>query len=202
MNTRIYQRGLHTFYDDLSTFLCSTASLGVAIDAIKNGGYARFASDPSHYFEFEGCKIKKVFTWRPHASLALISGDQWPDRIELNEDASVHTSTDQRIGSLKGIVATSLSAAFVRYFESRHDEIKLRYGDQPYSWPPELNFARVIRNAFAHGGKISFLNPNAGAVSWMGLSYSPADNGREIVFRDIGLVEPILLLEEIDSRTR
>jgi hypothetical protein len=202
MKTRIYERSVHTFYDDLSTFLCNTASLGIAIDAIKRGSYGGFAGNPQHYFEFEGCKVPKVFTWRPHASLLLVSNDQWPSKIELAEDASVHVSGGPRIGSLKGIVAMSLGAAFVRYFESRHSEICARYGEQPYLWPGELNFARVIRNAFAHGGQISFQNPNAGAVAWMGISYSPADNGREIVFRDIGLVEPILLMEEIDSRTR
>jgi len=202
MKTRIYERGVHTFYDDLSTFLCNTASLGIAITALKNSGYGGFAGDPQHYFEFEGCRVQKVFTWRPHASLLLVANDQWPSKIELTEDASVHVSGGPRIGSLMGIVATSLGAAFVRYFESRHDEICARYGDQPYLWPDELNFSRVIRNAVAHGGKISFQNPKAGEVRWMGIAYSPADNGREIVFRDIGLVEPILLMEEIDSRLR
>lgn len=202
MKTRIYERGVHTFYTDLSTFLCNTASLGIAIDALKKGSYGGFAGNPDHYLEFEGCRVPKVFTWRPHASLSLISNDQWPTKIELTEDASVHVSGGPRIGSIKGIMATSLGAAFVRYFETRHDEIRARYGEQPYSWPSELNFARVIRNAFAHGGRISFQNPNAGPVNWMGITYSPADNGREIVFQDIGLVEPILLMEEIDSRTR
>jgi hypothetical protein len=169
---------------------------------LQNGSYGGFAGNPQHYFEFEGCKVPKVFTWRPHGSLLLVSKDQWPEKIELTEDASVHVSGGPRIGSIKGIVAMSLGAAFVRYFESRKEEIRLRYGTLPYSWPPELNFARVIRNAFAHGGKIFFENPGAGAVSWMGIIYSPADNGRDIVFRDIALVEPILLMEEIDSRTR
>lgn len=202
MKTRVYERGVHSFYDDLSTFLCNTASLGIALDAVRGGALGGFASKPDHYFEFEGCKVAKILTWRPHASLVLVSHGKWPDRIELTEDASVHITGGPRIGSIKGIVSTALGAAFVRYFESKKEEIRARYGQNPQSWPSELNFARVIRNAFAHSGKIFFENTNAPSVEWMGIRYAPSDNGREIIFRDIGLVEPIFLMEEIDSKTR
>lgn len=48
------------------------------------------------------------------------------------------------------------------------------------NWHPTLNFCRVVRNAAAHGS-INFRNPRAPSVVWRGLSFGPADNGRQII---------------------
>jgi len=61
------------------------------------------------------------------------------------------------------------------------------------------NFGRIVRNAFVHGGKIDFKNKRAKPVSWRNLSYSPADNGRQIIFQDLTAVEIIILMEDMDA---
>lgn len=53
------------------------------------------------------------------------------------------------------------------------------YGDG-MNWQPTLNFCRVVRNAAAHGS-INFRNLRAPSVVWRGLSFGPADNGRQII---------------------
>ena len=61
------------------------------------------------------------------------------------------------------------------------------------NWPPPLNFARVVRNAIAHGA-IKINDPKSAPVSWRGLSYSHADNGKKIVGTDLKLGELLALM--------
>jgi hypothetical protein len=56
-----------------------------------------------------------------------------------------------------------------------------------------LNFARVVRNAIAHG-KIEIRNSNAPPVTWRGLTYSYADNGKQIFGTDLKLGEIVALI--------
>jgi len=62
-----------------------------------------------------------------------------------------------------------------------------------------LNFGRVVRNAFAHGGLINIENPNSQPVSWRGLTYGPQHHGRQILYTDVTPVEVIFLMDEMDK---
>jgi hypothetical protein len=64
------------------------------------------------------------------------------------------------------------------------------------NWSPILNFARVVRNSAAHG-KVKFENPNAQAVSWRNLTYSPQDNGRQLIGADMRLGDVLGLSFEV-----
>ena len=70
------------------------------------------------------------------------------------------------------------------------------------NWPPTLNFARVVRNAIAHG-KINIRNPNAPPVTWRGLTYSYADSGKDVITQDFGLGDLVGLMldanDELDA---
>lgn len=67
-----------------------------------------------------------------------------------------------------------------------------------HSWPPVLNFCRVIRNAIAHGGKINIDSPNAPTVKWEGLTYGHAQN-KWAISNDIGQGDMIALLFALDD---
>jgi hypothetical protein len=92
-----------------------------------------------------------------------------------------------------------IESAFVRYFESLRPTIEANHTADPQQWPSALNFARVVRNAFAHGGQITFRSLTAPGVSWRSLTYTPADNGRQILYQDMTAVEIILLMQDMDS---
>lgn len=66
------------------------------------------------------------------------------------------------------------------------------------NWPTQLNFARIVRNAFAHDSIILIQNTNNAPVTWKHLTYGPADNGKNI-FGDFYVVEIIDLMREIDA---
>ncbi len=78
------------------------------------------------------------------------------------------------------------------FFERYNDWLNVNKGEAK-NWPPTLNFARVVRNGVAHG-KINIRNPEASPVTWRGLTYSYADNGKQIIGTDLKLGEMIVLM--------
>lgn len=87
--------------------------------------------------------------------------------------------------------------AFIAYFAKSEDDIVNAHGSDRQRWPSVLNFGRVVRNAFAHGGVIN-IEGTLGA-SWAGLSYSAADNGRRVIYNDLSAADLTLLMLEMDT---
>ncbi|WP_131798474.1 hypothetical protein [Acidovorax sp. GW101-3H11] len=83
---------------------------------------------------------------------------------------------------------------FTEFYENHLVEIQRCFGEAAAKWPPIWQFARVVRNAMAHGSRINFKNPNAVPVSWKGLSYGPAQNGRNIFGTDIEVGDILVLM--------
>jgi hypothetical protein len=77
------------------------------------------------------------------------------------------------------VVARMMTPIFGEFYESYAPWVKNKFGD-PDNWPMVWNFARIVRNAISHGEELEIRNPNAKTVSWYGLSYSHADNGKRI----------------------
>ena len=78
---------------------------------------------------------------------------------------------------IDGVTASMIANAFVLFFKSNRAFAEAKYTSDAQAW----NFGRIIRNALAHKGVINITNVNAPAVSWRGLSYSRAQNGRRIL---------------------
>jgi hypothetical protein len=112
------------------------------------------------------------------------------DDVEL-EGAKLKTS------GLNGIAAHIISLVFLAFFERYNEWLKQKMGDA-INWPPTLNFCRVVRNACAHGA-IHFQNPSAPPVTWRGLSFGPADNGRPIIGHDLRIGDMIGLMFEANE---
>lgn len=83
---------------------------------------------------------------------------------------------------------------FTEFYENHLGEIRSCYGDAAAKWPTIWQFARIVRNAMAHGSHIDITNPNAAPVSWKGLSYGPAQNGRKIFGADIEVGDILMLM--------
>jgi hypothetical protein len=61
-----------------------------------------------------------------------------------------------------------------------------------------LNFARVVRNSIAHHG-IQIRDPNSPLVTWRGLSYNYADNGKKIIGVDMRIGDVLGLMFEVNE---
>lgn len=99
---------------------------------------------------------------------------------------------------LGNILLNIVGPIFCNYYERQAEWLKANVDQSPQNWPGLLNFARVVRNAVVHFGRIRIDNPNAQAVSWRGVSYGPSDNGREIYVHDLNTGDFIALMVEID----
>jgi hypothetical protein len=111
-----------------------------------------------------------------------------PDRIEIGLQKRNGSLLENPKVVTKGLasVMTHITAPyFIIVFDRYIHSIGSQFGEVR-NWPPILNFARVVRNAAAHG-KVKFDNPNAQAVSWRNLTYSPLDNGRQLIGGDMQL---------------
>lgn len=86
---------------------------------------------------------------------------------------------------------------FLGFFE-RYNVWLTATSGEAVNWPMTLNFARVVRNAVAHGA-INFRNPRTPPVSWKSLTYTYADRGRRIIPDDLGPTDLIGLMIEADE---
>lgn len=198
---RVYTRGDHRFFDRVVALLVSLASLGKAIN-VQSGGF-RNAYGPRDCIAIAGIAHVSGLELRfyPYHVLESLLRNEWPDRLELEDCplAGPPGHLPLTVDCLRLVQGLMSQWAFVSYFESVRPEIEALHGTDPYQWPGVCNFARVVRNAFSHGGEIYFSNPGSQGVCWSTLTYSPADNGRQILYRDVTPVEIVLLMEDVDA---
>ena len=99
--------------------------------------------------------------------------------------------------AFSGVFQHITEPVFLAFFERYNVWLKKNLGDAE-KWPPTLNFARVIRNAVAHGA-IDIRSAKTAAATWNGLSYSHADNGRTIIGSDLGSSDLAGLMFDVDD---
>lgn len=200
---RVYTHGVHNFFDDLVTMLVSLETFAITSRAYS--GESVQAKEDDEYFSLGGVTVPADFRFYPAQLMREVIANRWPTEIELEElpmgsempPKVKHTFSSSGVLSVTSLIT---QASFVRYFEKMKPTIEAKYGESRLQkWPNVWNFGRVVRNAFAHGGEITFLSPNAPSVTWRGLIYSSADNGKQIMYHDIAQVETIILMEEMDK---
>jgi len=87
---------------------------------------------------------------------------------------------------------------YLRFYEQHRPHIQKVHGGDTKAWPQTLQFAWLLRNGITHhGGHINFENPNYPAVTWNGLSFSPADNGKPIFAAHFTTADLIFLMRDV-----
>lgn len=96
-----------------------------------------------------------------------------------------------------------VSSSFVHYYASIEHQIKLRFKDDSQQWPAAADFARAVRNGFAHGNCWSFENTKR-TVTWRGWTKGVKDNGSPILYGAdrFGFFDIIQLMLEVDGQLR
>ena len=200
-SVRKYTPNAHSFFHDLALFLSSLAANLVVAEAFRSGGQTRICSDPLYYMQFEPCSLSTELTRYPQDALRAFAQNSWPTEIVLHENLVHPRSPAFAISSAeaKTLHAVALQSAFLRYFESTRAKVEMKYGKDYFGWPSEWNFARIVRNAFAHAGVLTFQNLSSQPVSWRMLTYGPSLQGRQIIFQDMSFVEVLSLLEDLHA---
>lgn len=123
----------------------------------------------------------------------------WPSELLLrfqNRGPGPIPRTDSLSG-IQRLMGSLYEIAFIAYFEAIRDLIESRYGHKVAGWREPLNFGRVVRNAFAHGGTIEIRD--ATSAAWRGVSYSGSDNGRQVMYNDLSAGDITLLMLDMDQ---
>lgn len=138
--------------------------------------------------------------WAPAYAVSDLSSNFLPNAIHLQRFDVDQPESDAHLnlGAMGALLATFAQALATNYFERHRSIIASRFGPVK-NWPPVWNFARVVRNAMAHGGKVSILNANDPPGRWKGAHYTINDNGRDILALDLWPGDLFDLIIEMDS---
>lgn len=103
------------------------------------------------------------------------------------------------LGAHTDFMTNMITPIFCLHFETCYDWLKNNGHSNTSVWPMTLDFARVIRNAAAHGGRLEIKNANYRAVKWNNLAYKPADTGKRVIGTEIFMGDLLALMIEVDD---
>lgn len=139
----------------------------------------------------------------PAVLLMHLSLDSWPLFIEYK---LITKQNSQAAASLTAqgnnqILSRIVGASFTNYYASCESTIKAKYGTVADKWPETIRFAWVIRNGFAHGGKLKISDPGLRSVTWEIWSFNHQHNGQKFLLEPgmLGIGDVIALMQEIDT---
>lgn len=189
------------FFDQLVSFVISAASLAPVIELQNDRNVSKWL--PNQSLILEPGKAFKGFQLRlyPSQIFVLVSKNIWPTQMQIikEPEAQFEGNGPISINCLQRVHATLIESSFSQYYENYKLDIIKIFGKDCNKWPSEWNFARIVRNAFSHGGRIKIDNPNANKVSWKNLDYDFHSNGKALLYNDLTAVELIYLMIEMDN---
>jgi hypothetical protein len=194
-------------FDDIANYLITMISLTLTTELYVQGYASRYA--PNHRVVLDAKQAGKRLIISPHTLLNEVFAGRWPTTLVVNEEPVPVSDADEKPVQILtsanhplGVFARPLYAfgqsMFVNYFEREHPQIEAKYGKHP-TWPADWNFARIVRNSVAHNNEVCFSNSKAAPVAWRGLVYSPTDNGREVLHKDLWPADLIYLMMDLDT---
>ena len=150
--------------------------------------------------QLDGKQAGKSLLFYPYTLLDDVVALKWPTKMIFQEKAiEIPASAILNLGPLERPLFALEQSMFVNYFERERIGIETQFGTNTDAWPSDWNFARVVRNSVAHKNAVFFNNPAASPVSWRGLVYCPADNGRRVMNGDLWAADLIYLMMDLDS---
>lgn len=185
------------YFGDFASYLVAGVGFAHAVESV-HGKASKYSSTDTIQF---GCKQSgAVWQWHPAPVLESFASNFIPDRLHLVRIDSILPPREAQLnlGALTMLFQTFAQAMATNYFERYKKEIRAKYG-AIQNWPPVWNFARVVRNAMAHGGRISIEKSSEPSVSWKGLTYGFDDNGRDILCQDLWPGDLFDLVREQDK---
>lgn len=201
MAQRIYTPQAHAFFDSLVAFISSVSALGIAFE-VQSGTPAK-PFGPHETVAISGLPAVAACEFHIYMGPVLVEllANRWPTQVVIDEKpiAQIAPVYNTWLTGLQGVHGSMISNAFVQFFEANRARAESQFGTNTQSWPNVWNFARVVRNAFAHGGAINITNAKSSAVSWRSLSYDATRNGRQLLYNDLTAVEIILLMDDMNA---
>lgn len=185
------------YFIDFLSYLTAAVGISHTVHSVRGAASTYSTTDTAR---FSSRQDAGEWHWAPAAAVLDLSSNFLPSLVNLQRFDADQPESDAHLnlGAMDALLATFSQALATNYFERHRQIIASRFGPIK-SWPPVWNFARVVRNAMAHGGKISILHPDDPPGHWRGAHYTIADNGRDILARDLWPGDLFDLIIEMDS---
>jgi hypothetical protein len=100
--------------------------------------------------------------------------------------------------SVGAVHSNMIGGTFSLVWEENSSWLWNNLGDAK-AWPPVLRFARAVRNALNHGGRLRIEKASDPPVTWYGRTYDASMNGRKVISGDLHLADMLVLLFEISD---
>ncbi|MBB5047928.1 hypothetical protein HNR60_002685 [Rhodopseudomonas rhenobacensis] len=182
----------------VATYLTALHSFATTTEVYNNGrkGALPWAIDDVALFDGAACDIR--LKWSPRETVAPMMRNVWPSKIDFTSYPAVRIpqNTPLDLGVLEHFIFSLGQSILTTFVENQKPFLTATYG-KVANWPSVWNFARVVRNAMAHGGKIRI--DDKAQVQWQRLSYSEADNGKPIINIDLWPADLFILIKEMEK---
>ena len=195
------KKSIHKCFDDIASYIIALVSITSTLVFFKS-------ENPSKYQKNDNIKLTSKqketnLIIYPHDLLDKFFNQlKWPTKIKYEiEDVDFNEKPPKKLpmGILEKPMFGFSQSLIVNFYEKNKELIEKNYGEDPYKWPSDLNFGRVVRNSVSHDNKILITNPNTQNVKWSGLNYGPKDNGKLVIHYDLWPADIILLIIDMDS---
>ncbi len=185
----------HRFFEQLVTAQAATAAY-LKAHLLQAGSPAQ-AYKPGSPITQMCFTRNRVVEFQPIEVLGPITKFAWPPEIHLTlYEGGTPPSPSADLTVIQTLMASLYEHAFISYYEKNSDEMRAKYGSKR-NFPDALNFGRIVRNAFAHGGKVNITDRMPGV--WAGITYSEKDNGRQVLYHDLSSGDLTLLMIDMDA---
>lgn len=189
--------GSERYFLDFLSYLTAAVGIAHTLHSVHGASSKYSTADTARFSSRQGAA---EWHWAPAFAVIDLSSNFLPTSIHLQRFDADQPESDAHLnlGAMESLLATFSQALATNYYERHLPIIRTKFGAIKH-WPPVWNFARVIRNAMAHGGKISILHPNDPPGRWKGVHYTISDNGRDILANDLWPGDLFDLIIEMDT---
>jgi hypothetical protein len=177
-----FDRGTDRLFEHVDQFIIQEAVF--ALGALWSSKTLGHGFDPDDVATIDSF----VFNLSLDIPLARVIEDAFEERRPNSRSLVVQSGTkanampdsapfSQGFNSVSWLPITPI---FVDFFERHRPWIEGRYPKHKL-WPATFDFARLIRNAVSHGGKLHYLHDPERVSVWHHLEFDYSDNGKQIV---------------------
>lgn len=145
-----------------------------------------------------------VLQFDPTVLLRELAHNRKPLELHFSEEAittegSVIPEGAVQMPDLSLFRKRIIQSVFTDFYETQKSRVDTKWNGL-LNWHGTWQFAWLVRNALAHGGKINWIDQRVSSVTWKTITYNYTNhNNREIIFKEIAEGDLIILIDEIDK---
>lgn len=206
----------HLFFNDLVVMIMALSSYMFTLDVfqrennpipIENRKRDEWISclrplkDMDFPFPLDAYSISESFIFFPASVIAEIGLHGWPKLLmyRFQECKGILSGSTIKTPGHIQILTHLVGDSFLSFYESIKDTLDKKYGAKS-NWPALMNFARHIRNGFAHGGSYNIVDSNIPPITWRKCNIDSSRNRQPILFTKdgLGIGDIILLMDDVN----